>query len=251
LSSDAFRGLSEVGLAEDEWLAGILGRPVWRLIGRAGAQPLEKLLSAETGFGYAKCDVSEVKVVSSLVDKGFRIVDTALTFDGGRLSGSNASHVHVRIAKAFDEEPVRGIAGSAFRFSRFHLDPDFPSNLANAIKAEWAGNFFNGKRGDGMVVAESGGQVVGFLQLIWGSGDVLIVDLIGVHPRFQGLGLGKALVLYASKQGTGDGRVPTGIRVGTQAANIPSVRLYESLGLRLRSAQYVLHFHCSGSRMRP
>jgi ribosomal protein S18 acetylase RimI-like enzyme len=250
LSSEILRKPSEFGLAPDEWLAGILSRPVWRLLKRAGAPQLGELLSAKSGFAYAKCDVFEVETVSRLVDKGFRVVDTALTFDGVNLAGNPSSHA-TRPANPLDEEAVRGIAGSAFRFSRFHLDPEIPPNLANTIKREWAGNFFSGSRGDGMVVVESAGQVAGFLQLIWGNGDALIIDLIGIHPDFQGRGLGKALVLHAIKHGTGDGRVPTGIIVGTQAANTPSIRLYESLGLRLRSAQYVLHFHCLKSISSP
>ncbi len=36
--------------------------------------------------------------------------------------------------------------------------------------------------------------------------------------------------------------------VGTQAANTPSVRLYEGLGFRLTSAQLVLHHHGAGGR---
>jgi ribosomal protein S18 acetylase RimI-like enzyme len=249
LSSEAIKGLSEFGLSPDEWLADILGRPVWRLVKGAGVQPLAELFSVETGFAYAKCDVSDVKSVSRLVDKGFRIVDTALTFDGSVSFSLPSSHV-IRTADGRDANAVIGIAASAFRFSRFHLDPDIPLELANRIKSEWAGNFFRGQRGDGMVVAESDGQVAGFLQLIWGIEGVLIIDLIGVRPSFQSRGLGKAMIVHASKFGTGDGRVPAGIMVGTQAANIPSVRLYESLGLRLRSAKYVLHFHCSGTGTR-
>ena len=36
---------------------------------------------------------------------------------------------------------------------------------------------------------------------------------------------------------------PSVIAVGTQVANLPSVRLYEKLGFRLAAAQYVFHFH--------
>jgi ribosomal protein S18 acetylase RimI-like enzyme len=249
LSSEAMKGLSELRLFPDEWLADILGRPVWRLAKGAGARPMAELFSADTGFAYAKRDVSDVKSISRLVDKGFRIVDTALTFDGSVALSLPSLYV-IRTADVRDADAVIGIAGSAFRFSRFHLDPDFPLELANRIKSEWAGNFFSGQRGDGMVVAESDGQVAGFLQLIWGAEGVLIIDLIAVHSGFQGRGIATAMIVHASRFGTGDGRVPAGILVGTQAANIPSVRLYESLGLRLRSAQYVLHFHCSGTGTR-
>ena len=94
-----------------------------------------------------------------------------------------------------------------------------------------------------MVVAETNGQVVGFLQLLWGQEDTLIIDLIGVAPENQGKGLGRAMICHAAMHGTGDHRRPAKILVGTQAANIPSIRLYESLGLRMYSAQYALHYH--------
>ena len=46
-------------------------------------------------------------------------------------------------------------------------------------------------------------------------------------------------------------RRPRGLRVGTQAANTPSVRLYESLGFRLSQAQFVLHHHGRGGPYLP
>ena len=36
---------------------------------------------------------------------------------------------------------------------------------------------------------------------------------------------------------------PKTVRVGTQIANIPSLRLYESLGFRIADTHYVLHYH--------
>jgi RimJ/RimL family protein N-acetyltransferase len=35
----------------------------------------------------------------------------------------------------------------------------------------------------------------------------------------------------------------TTMRVGTQIANIPSIRLYEAMGFRLVGAQHILHCH--------
>ena len=115
--------------------------------------------------------------------------------------------------------------------------------IANAIKSEWAANYFCGKRGDGMVVAEQDRQVVGFVQLLWHADECLVIDLIGVDSPHQGEGIGRDMIGYAFHHGIGDDRRPSRIRVGTQAANTPSVRLYESLGFRLITAQYVLHYH--------
>jgi ribosomal protein S18 acetylase RimI-like enzyme len=169
------------------------------------------------------------------------VVDTALTFDAEGVSAPGDDS-RIRFARPDDEKEVRALAGSAFQYSRFHLDPAIPAALAHRIKSEWAGNWFRGARGDGMIVAEDAGRVAGFLQLLW-RGERLVIDLVAVDPASRARGLARAMIGCAAKRGTGDARRPAAITVGTQAANIPSVRLYESLGFRLRGSQYVLHHH--------
>lgn len=238
--NEAGGSASEPTLTPDDWLAGIFGYPALRVGNDPDGQPLATLGTSPRFFAYAKLDVSQVKPLSRLTDAGFRIVDTALSFDG-TLSGSPGKQV--RFARPEDRAQVSRIAGSTFRYSRFHLDPLVPRGVADTIKSSWAANYFEGKRGDGMVVAERDGKIAGFLQLLWAAQDRLVIDLIGVDPARQGQGLGREMILHAARHGIGDGRIPATISVGTQAANIPSVRLYESLGLRLRSAQYVAHRH--------
>jgi ribosomal protein S18 acetylase RimI-like enzyme len=239
--------IAAYSLHRDSWLAAIFGRPVWRVDATNSGDSLSALESAGSVFAYAKCEASRVEEVVALSNVGFRVVDTSLTLEGMVSAGAWSSSVSVgqvvRYANQKDRDTVCEIASRAFRFSRFHLDPQVPAGLANQIKASWAGSYFAGKRGDGMVVAESNGEVVGFLQLIWGQYDTLIIDLIGVGSERQGQGLGRAMICHAARNGTGDHRKPAKILVGTQAANIPSMRLYESLGLRMRSAKYVLHYH--------
>jgi ribosomal protein S18 acetylase RimI-like enzyme len=238
--NEASATASESTLTPDVWLSGIFGYPALRVGADPTGSPLSKLDARQPFFAYAKLDVSEVSRLATLTDAGFRVVDTALTFDGV-ISGTPGSHV--RFARPEDRAQVARIAGSAFRYSRFHLDPRVPAGVADAIKSSWAANYFDGNRGDGMVVAERDGKVAGFLQLLRAPQDRLIIDLIGVDPVLQGQGLGREMILHAARHGIGDNRIPAIITVGTQAANIPSVRLYESLGLRLRSAQYVAHHH--------
>jgi ribosomal protein S18 acetylase RimI-like enzyme len=203
-----------------------------------------QLHTGDPVFAYAKIKAENIAKVSQLADAGFRVVDTALTFDRP-VSGPQASPRGplIRFSRPQDREAVSRIAGRSFRFSRFHLDALFPKLLADSIKSSWAGNYFEGKRGDGMVVAERNSVVVGFLQLLWSEPGCLVVDLIGLDSAWQGQGIGRDMILYAALHGTGDGRVPSAMKVGTQAANTPSVRLYESLGFRLTSAHYVMHFH--------
>ena len=231
---------TEPTLTPDVWLSGIFGCPAMRVGNDPVGSPLSMLDTRQRFFAYAKLDILQVSALSALTNAGFRVVDTALTFDG---SVSGATGSRVRFARPEDRAQVSRIAGSAFRYSRFHLDPLVPAGVADAIKSSWAANYFEGKRGDGMVVAERGGQVVGFLQLLRAPPDQLVIDLIGVDPAWQGQGLGREMILHAARHGVGDDRIPATITVGTQAANTPSVRLYESLGLRLISAQYVVHYH--------
>ena len=225
-------------LEADAWLGSILGRAAWTVAEQGGA-PLGEL-SKGPAFATAKLDAAATADVAALEDAGFRVVDMGLTFDTDR---PKAEQQGARFARAEDQARVEAIAGSAFRYSRFHLDPRLPKALADKVKAAWAGNWFRGKRGDGMVVAEAGGKVAGFLQLLWAPQDCLVIDLIAVDAASARKGLAKAMIAFAHQRGTGDARRPKSMRVGTQAANVPSVRLYESLGFRLRRAQFVLHYH--------
>lgn len=245
MRSEAGSVATNHALKPDSWLSGIVGYPAWRVESPSGGgETWTQLRTGDAVFAYAKLKAGNIPEVSQLADAGFRVVDTALTFDRP-ISGSQLSPrgPGIRFARPEDRDAVARIAGRSFRFSRFHLDPLFPKRLADGIKSSWASNYFAGKRGDGMVVAERDSVVVGFLQLLWTEQGCLVVDLIGLDSAWQGQGIGRDMILYAALYGTGDGRVPAAMSVGTQAANTPSVRLYESLGFRLTSAQYVMHFH--------
>ena len=238
--------LDRYRLEPDSWLSGILGRPSWNAVsGGSGSAALSELKKPGQ-FASAKVDAADAAGAGELEAHGFRVVDTALTLDlenGDTLESDSV----IRFATPGDRAAVEAIAGSAFKYSRFHLDPAIPKALADRIKTAWAGNWFAGQRGDGMVVAEDAGAVAGFLQLKWNANECLIIDLIAVRAQSARKGLARAMIGFAQKRGTGDARRPRGMVVGTQAANVPSVRLYESLGFRLRGARFVLHHHGGGA----
>ena len=233
-------------LQADSWLSGILGRPAWIVAAGSGVPSLAELRSSGPHLATAKLPVSDTAELEALQALGFRVIDTALTLDAERVR-TRPQAARVRFAAAEDRAAVEAIAGNAFRFSRFHLDRRLPRALADKVKASWAGNWFAGRRGDGMVVSEDAqGAVAGFLQLRWAAGDVLVIDLIAVGAAHERKGLASAMIGFAQGHGTGDSRRPRGMLVGTQAANVPSLRLYESLGFRVREASYVLHHHGDG-----
>ena len=235
-------------LVYDSWMADILKRDVFRVTGdlSTGEAPdeLEDALKKSPVFLYSKIPVESVDGMKFLQQKHFHLIDTNVVFEKeSSLTAPLDSPCEMREALASEESQVVALARQTFTQTRFHLDPQISLEQANNIKAEWARSFFKGKRGNQMIVAIQDEKVCGFLQLIYGEGDVLIVDLIGVDASHRRKNIARNMILYAeSSCGAlqADGKFKK-VRVGTQIANIPSIRLYEGLGFKCASAQYVFH----------
>ena len=218
----------------DAWLSDVLGFDAYGVTtASASAAPAK-------GRALYTCRVpaEDVEAVEGLADADFRIVDVNVTLeregDGG-LSGTS-----VAPAAAHQYEALLDIAGSCFRYSRFHLDPHIPTELAHRVKREWVRSYVEGRRGVELLAATHDGEAAGFLAVLEAQDGAQVIDLIGVAAAVQGRGIGESLVgAFAQRHGDG-GRT---LRVGTQVANVPSLRLYEKLGFRVVSATYVLHRH--------
>lgn len=215
-------------LKRDAWLSQILGKPAWHL---SGAD-----FSAPEGHAFidAKIAVDDVPAILALQAKGFAVMDVNVLLE--RPAGALARLGAAREAMPDDASAVTSLASEVFVYDRFHRDPAIGHATASRLKAEWAGNYFRGARGDRMIVAEDGGHVCGFLQLLTAADGATVIDLIAVGPQNRGRGCARAMITLAAA----DGRP---MRVGTQIANLPSLALYESLGFRIASASYVLHLH--------
>lgn len=223
-----------IALTPDPWLSDAMKRPVHRV---SVTPDTADALDTPCGFYYARLPTDDIAAVARLVDMGFRVVDTSIVLERD-LAGPAETDTRVRTAAPGDRAAVMTVARNSFRYSRFHLDPSIPKMLADDIKAQWAGNFFAGTRGDHMLVAESGGVVAGFLQLIHAEDAALVIDLVAVTEPERGRGLGAAMIRAAERLARG-----ARMRVGTQVANVASVRFYECLGFRAATSTYVLHFH--------
>jgi ribosomal protein S18 acetylase RimI-like enzyme len=230
--------LDGFAIESDAWLASLVGRPAFRLVDADGSAALPD----GPIFAAAKVAADRIARVEALEDRGFHVVDTTVTFTASASSIARAETRGIRAAAPGDRRAVADIARDGFRFTRFHLDPHIPRGLAGRIKAAWVENYFDGRRGEAMLVAEADGQVAGFILLLRLPRDRLAIDLIAVDARFRGRGLARAMIGCAAATGGA-----TELVVGTQAANAPSVRLYEKLGFRWSMAQLVLHHHGTGA----
>jgi ribosomal protein S18 acetylase RimI-like enzyme len=245
-------------ITADPWLAEVLGRDVFRVAWtptdedvRAGEQTLRNALASARGpaFFYAKVPTSAVASVGAMTSANFRVVDVNTTFertpaaDSGRTADGR---ITVRDILPAEHEAVLEIAATSFEYTRFHLDPHLPRRLADAVKREWVRNYVQGRRGERLAVAVLDRRTVGFLAVLapeHHGKPCRVIDLIAVDRACQGRGVGRALVEAFVASSTG---VCDLLRVGTQAANIASMRLYEACGFRIVETAYVLHAHVPG-----
>jgi ribosomal protein S18 acetylase RimI-like enzyme len=115
--------------------------------------------------------------------------------------------------------------------------------ISDRVKREWIANYVKGQRGDDFFVAVFNGRTIGFnavLNSFLQDSQVRVIDLIGVDRAFQRHGTGKKLLEHFIHDSFGKYSL---LRVGTQIANIPSMRLYAHFGFYIAEAAYVLHAH--------
>lgn len=245
-------GVVTVERRADQFLSGILQRTVYSLqlpstLSEANRASLQEWLdSGEADFVGVKTDVRAANVHEQLRGMGFVIVDELVTF--AKRIDKKEPHIadgfSIRWAETGDEAAVVALASRAFRCSRWHNDPLFSAEQADRVKAAWARNFWQGKRGDGMGVVTQGERVVGFLMLLV-QADALVVDLIAVDEKQRGRGLGTALVQWVEKNAILQPTL-TKICLGTQQRNSAALALYIKLGFKETGRQYVWHWHMTG-----
>jgi ribosomal protein S18 acetylase RimI-like enzyme len=245
-----------VRIDSDPWLRDLFGHAVYRVDPTAAdaeddgdaTEALRRHLAgaALPAFYYAKVDTSDVTLVRALAAAGMTVVDVNVTLgvDAKELRPP-VQAVGIRVADCApgDAAAVLDIAGTAFQYSRFHLDPEVPRELAHRIKREWIANYVRGRRGEALLVAHVDGRPAGFLAVIGATRDgrqIRAIDLIAVDPRAHRRGIGRALVTaFISRFGEGAEQ----LQVGTQIANAPSLALYQQFGFTVRHSAYVLHMH--------
>lgn len=241
-------------LTEDTWLSRILERTAFHvafppgeaLVDASDLQTLKRHAEGRRNALYdSKIGCRFVASVAALTEAGFQLVDTHITLEreADPQSPDSDSSYAVEEVSPRDHDDVLAMAGSCFRYSRFHLDPRIPHETADRVKREWIASYLSRARGEALLVAKKSGRPLGFLAVlksVAGDRTAAVIDLIGVAPQEQGHGIGRALIESFLRGWRGRCDV---FRVGTQAANIPSLKLYERMGFSVAASEYVLHKH--------
>ncbi len=247
----------------DAWLSRIFDYPVFKLslpvesqdgsLFEISSKVLCASAQAKNAFYYAKVPTTHVGLVQLLTATGFTVVDVNVTFErqpAEQPDWTDGRKVIVRDVLPKEHGSVLDIAATCFVYSRFHLDPQIPKQLANAVKREWINSYCHQRRGERLFVAELDGRLAGFNAVLTTTLDgssVRVIDLIGVANAYQGFGVGKSLVKHFIHDSFSKHKR---LRVGTQAANLPSMRLYEGCGFRVAETVYVLHAHVRDGEIR-
>jgi len=231
-------------VSKDQFLEVLLGRPAY-LIGSNCQLSRKSLEEGEDSFLYAKISSDQVEDLERFQTLGFRVVDLNLQLErtidrSAPVPSSLHNGITVGWSQASHRIEVREMARISFLLSRFHLDPKIENAVADQIKATWSENFFEGKRGDRMIVSTIENEVVGFILIIEGD-DFACLDLVAVSTDHRRKGIATIMIEFAlNSLGHKEKFI-----VGTQVSNIPSIRAYEKLGFSTFSTTYVLHYHGS------
>lgn len=247
-------------IEEDRWLSAIFEHPVFRISiepyhkqQKSNPSDLGELIKGHAhqqtrAMYYAKIETDRIDLSQGLSAAGLHVVDVNVTFGldlnaQAHLPLMKGSEYSITETSPTDHEKVLDIAGSCFRYSRFHLDPAVPQKTAHQIKRQWIANYIRKERGESLWVAFKEEHPVGFLAVIASESNgkrIHTIDLVGVSTDFQRRGIGQALVAFFVEHYKGRSDF---LQVGTQGANIPSLRLYQKAGFSVTRTQYVMHMH--------
>ena len=243
----------EMALKELPFDTEVMGAPVFRLsLGDAAdgtdiARDLDAWRVHWTALGawLVMCRVDRVRPDAdawdaALTKAGFVEVETLLTFE--RPLGPSAGPRPASVVSALPEHlaDCALIAGEAFVSSRYHTDGRIKRERADELKRRWVRNSFAGRAEAILVALDTANDngVAGFNALRL-DGETAVIDLIAVDRLCRRRGVGKDLVDAALCHFAGKA---SRLRVGTQAANLPSQALYRRCGFAEIGAAKTFHW---------
>lgn len=172
----------------------------------------------------APLDATAMRVAEA---HGFHAVDVRLVFARAAEAGAPTAGVEVRPFAPVDAAPLRAIARTAFRGTRFDVDPGFPRGLAADLYDVWLARSTSGWARH-VLVGVVDHTPVGFVTCHDDGSEAWRIGLIGVAESARGCGVGRALVRAALDVcGRAGGRT---MSVTTQGANVAAQRLYQRAG---------------------
>lgn len=175
---------------------------------------------------------------------GFTLVDTRLTLERDlsrleRMPEEPGSDIRVRDWQPRDIPALSDIAAHSFTQTRFHNDPGFSKERAEALYRTWIETSCQGYADQVLVIVERD-TPAGFITLNIHAGQKLgSIALLGVSETSRQRGLGSRLVSAGLGWLAAHGALRAA--VVTAGANLAALRLYQRSGFHL--SDFSLWFH--------
>jgi len=185
--------------------------------------------------------------IARLETSGFRFVDLALTAFARKLVHLPVPRIGIRRPSPDDAPHLERIAGSAFRFGRYHADPRFPRSLADGRYRRWIRNALESQNEQEFIfVSGPPGKPTGFIHAVI-HGTAIDLRLAAVDPAENTGILGPHLFtavlgILRDKHGA------RSAKARLSAGNISILSLYSSLGFLFPQADAVFHLHSPTSK---
>jgi ribosomal protein S18 acetylase RimI-like enzyme len=206
----------------------------------------KKLFNLKFKVVFLRHPLSDSRTIIALSKVGWFLTDILLTFhrkleNSLSLEFKRDLQIRVREAHKEDSNSISNLARKSFSISHFHSDPNFPHTLSSELYAKWSISSLS-EPFSKIFIAEDKDRICGFIMCsvksLMNKVSYGVIDLIAVDQDKQRMGIGKLLLTEALKWFSSK---VNSVFVGTQAANIPAVRLYETFGFKLVESEATFH----------
>lgn len=147
-------------------------------------------------------------------------------------------HVIEPYQSKLPEQELFELAYLSGLYSRFRMDKEISQTQFEEVYRVWMTNSVNRQIADDVLVIKYQQHIAGMITLgeKQGRGDI---GLLAVHPSYQGMKMGAALVTAAQRYFAPNYQWS---QVVTQEANMPARHLYERCGYHLEKIENFYHF---------
>lgn len=188
------------------------------------------------------CNCHDSRSVRVAEDHGFRFTDIRITFFKSLVSQYAVSlPAGIRFAKALPEDipALRRISEDLYSDSRYAFDSNFDPKKINEFYQGWVEKGVLGQYDDECWCLYDSKTPVAFCTIGYLKSNTATIGLVGIHPDYRSLGLGKML-LHSVFNTLLEKGVQT-IKVVTQGRNYAAQNLYQSVGFRTKTTQLWYH----------
>ncbi|TAA39586.1 GNAT family N-acetyltransferase [Corallincola spongiicola] len=221
--------------AINSWESEFFSRPIYQITNEG--ESLEYLPKGGKLL-CAKVRASDIDTIDYLHSEGFHFHKGDMDFF---VSSRNLSAINKRVnnflpitsASESDVDSMVNRVGFLYEDSRFSA-PYFCRKERDKFYDKWIENAFSKQFDtDFLVCRDITGEVAGFITARKISNLDVRIGLLGVYPKYQGLGVAKNLILTLH-----DIFSPANLLVATQIENTNAINFYSKLDFKLRSTNY-------------